>query len=232
MSVLMVRCSLCPSHPMPWSVLVFHATPVRSTPWATVRLCALLPLATLHVMSTLAAKAVSKSGTSANLAARALYPNWTVWWGLMLIHISLNNFLRFIIFVQLLVYSDKRIFILFWSESFLNLSLTPLPWTGIDLLCPLCLRIGITTSAPVSCCLMVAHWLLEERLAHWPSGIWPLRHLASRLSSPLQPQHATLWPSAPMPKSASPAAVMEILLFGTCTTRLLLGWKITLNHIV
>lgn len=91
-------------------------------------------------------------------------------------------------------------------------------------LCPLCNRTGITTSDPVSCCLTVAHWLLEARPAHWPSGIWPRRHPASRLSSPPQPRHATPWPSALTPKSASPAAAMETLPFGTCTTRLLSGW--------
>ena len=121
-------------------------------------------------------------------------------------------------------------FILFPTNLLRNLSLAPLPWTCIDWLCPLCNRTGITTSAPVSCCLMVAHWLLEVRPAHWPSGIWLLRHLASRLSSPPQPRRATPWPSAPMPKSASPAAAMETSPSGTCTTRLSLGWKKTLAH--
>lgn len=127
-----------------------------------------------------------------------------------------------------LVYYNRGIFLLFLSDLFLNLSLAPLPWTCIDSLCPLCNRTGITTSAPVSCCLMAAHWLSEVRPAHWPSGIWLLRRPVSRPSSPPPPQHATPWPSAPMPKSASPAAVMGTLLFGTCTTRLSLGWKKTL----
>lgn len=79
MSVQMVRCSLCPSHPTPSLAPVSHGMPVRSTLSATVRWCALLPLATPHVTFTLVAKAVSKSGTSASQAARAPCPNWTVW---------------------------------------------------------------------------------------------------------------------------------------------------------
>lgn len=131
-----------------------------------------------------------------------------------------------------LCYYEGQIFTLFPTDLFLNLSLTPLPSTCIDWLCPLCNRTGITTSALVSCCLMAAHWLLEVRPALWPSGTWLLRHPVSRLSSPPQPRRATPWPSAPTPKSASPAAVMGTLPFGTCTTRHSSGWKITLTDAV
>lgn len=92
MSAPMVRCSPCPSRPTPWSAPVFRATPVRSTRWATARWCAPWPLATPHVMSTLVARAVSKSGTSASLAARAPCPNWTVWWAPLLTRLFFTSY--------------------------------------------------------------------------------------------------------------------------------------------
>lgn len=112
-----------------------------------------------------------------------------------------------------------------FSSWFVSNSLHSSHWPELVLIgfCPPYDRTGITTSDPVSSCLMVAHWLLEARPALWPSGTWPPRRPASRLSSPRPPQRATPWLSAPTPKSASPAAVMETSPFGTCTTRLLLG---------
>lgn len=80
-------------------------------------------------------------------------------------------------------------------------------------------RTGTTTSAPASCSLMGAHSLWVVRPAHSPSGTWPHPRPASRPNS--RPRHppVTPWPSALMPKSASPAVAMGTLLSGTCTTR-------------
>ncbi|KAL0168026.1 hypothetical protein M9458_036248, partial [Cirrhinus mrigala] len=80
---------------------------------------------------------------------------------------------------------------------------------------------GTTTFGPVSCCLMAALLSSEGKPALLPFGISPPRHPASKQSSPPLHRPATHWPSAPMPRCASPAAAMETSPFGTSTTRLL-----------
>ncbi|XP_062452519.1 transducin-like enhancer protein 1 isoform X10 [Rhea pennata] len=78
---------------------------------------------------------------------------------------------------------------------------------------------GTTTSAPASCSLTAAASSSGERPAPCPSGTWLPPRPASRLSSPPPHLPAMPWPSAPMPRSASPAAVMATSWCGTCRTR-------------
>lgn len=80
MWALMGRCSLCLFLRIHWSVLAFPATHDRSILLATGRWCVLSPSVTRHVMSTPAARAALRCGTSVTQATRPLYPSWTVLW--------------------------------------------------------------------------------------------------------------------------------------------------------
>lgn len=177
MWALMDKCSLCLFLRIRWSAQAFHGMHDRSILLATGRWCALSPSATPLAMSTPAARAAWRCGTSVIQETRPLYPSWTALW------VYCND-------------PDKH------DTAMLNDS-------NKALLCTCPIRTEITTSAPVGFFRMDGLSLSGARRVLCPSGIWLRQLHESRLNWLRQHLHVMLWPSAPTPRSAFPAALME-----------------------